>query len=161
MSKGFLVEPKNRDYDVELQMIDGSVYPQQGKINFADPSFSQETGAFLVRAVLPNPQRLLRPGMFVTARLKGAVRPDAIVVPQLAVQQGSNGHLVYVVKDDGTAEVRPVIVGDYYGTRDIVIITGLRSGDRVITEGVLKVVPGRPVQIVEPGAGNAGAAGKK
>lgn len=162
MGKGLLVEPKDKNYDVELQMIDGSVYPHQGKINFADPSFSQETGAFLVRAVLPNPQQLLRPGMFVTARLKGAVRPDAIVVPQLAVQQGSNGHLVYVVKDDGTAEVRPVVVGDYYGTRDIVIITGLRAGDRVVTEGVLKVVPGRPVQIVEPGAaGNAGAAGKK
>ena len=123
-----------------------------------DPSFSQDTGTFLVRAVLPNPKDQLRPGMFVTARVKGAVRPDAIVVPQLAVQQGSNGHLVYVVKKDGTAEVRPVVVGDYYGTKDIVILTGLGAGDRVITEGVLKVVPGQPVQIVEPGA--AGKAGK-
>ncbi|HXV10183.1 MAG TPA: efflux RND transporter periplasmic adaptor subunit [Burkholderiales bacterium] len=158
VSKGLLVQPKDNNYDVELQMIDGSIYPELGKINFADPSFSQETGAFLVRADLPNPKRLLRPGMFVTARLKGAVRPDAIVVPQLAVQQGSNGHLVYVVKEDGTAEVRPVVVGDYYGTKDIVILTGLRAGDRVIAEGVLKVVPGRPVKIVEPGT--ADAAGK-
>ena len=157
-SKGQLVQPENQNYDVELVMIDGVLYPHQGKISFADPSFSQDTGAFLVRAVLPNPKQQLRPGMFVTARVKGAVRPDAIVVPQLAVQQGSNGHLVYVVKEDGTAEVRPVVVGDYYGTKDIVIMTGLRAGDRVIAEGVLKVVSGRPVKIVEPGA--AGAPGK-
>jgi membrane fusion protein, multidrug efflux system len=152
IAKGQLIPPKNQNYEVELEMTDGSAYPHTGKINFADPSFSQDTGAFLVRAVLPNPQRELRPGMFVTARVKGAVRPDAIVVPQLAVQQGSNGHLVYVVKEDGTAEVRPVVVGDYYGTKDIVIMTGLSAGDRVIAEGVLKVVPGRPVRIVEPGA---------
>lgn len=158
VSKGQLVAPKDRNYEVEIVMPDGSAYPNRGKISFADPSFSQETGSFQVRAVLPNPERTLRPGMFVTARVHGTVRPDAIVVPQLAVQQGSNGHLVYVVKEDGTAEVRPVVVGDYYGEKDIVIVTGLHGGDRVIVEGVLKVVPGQPVQIVEPGA--AGKAGK-
>ncbi|KPK15800.1 MAG: efflux RND transporter periplasmic adaptor subunit [Betaproteobacteria bacterium] len=158
MAKGQLVPPKNQNYEVEIVMPDGSAYPDRGKISFADPSFSQDTGSFQVRAVLPNPQRTLRPGMFVTAKLHGTVRPDAIVVPQLAVQQGSNGHLVYVVKEDGTAEVRPVVVGDYYGEKGIVIMTGLRDGDRVIVEGVLKVIPGQPVQIVEPGA--AGKAGK-
>jgi membrane fusion protein (multidrug efflux system) len=159
-AKGLLIVPKDRNYHVALQMMDGSIYPHEGKINFADPSFSQDTGTFLVRAVMPNPKDQLRPGMFVTARVKGAVRPDAIVVPQLAVQQGSNGHLVYVVKEDGTAEVRPVVVGDYYETKDIVILTGLGAGDRVITEGVLKVIPGQPVKIVEPGAaGKAGKAG--
>ena len=159
-AKGLLIVPKDRNYHVALQMMDGSIYPHEGKINFADPSFSQDTGTFLVRAVMPNPKDQLRPGMFVTARVKGAVRPDAIVVPQLAVQQGSNGHLVYVVKEDGTAEVRPVVVGDYYETKDIVILTGLSAGDRVITEGVLKVIPGQPVKIVEPGAaGKAGKAG--
>lgn len=157
-AKKQLIAPKDKNYEVEIVMPDGSAYPERGKISFADPSFSQETGSFQVRAVLPNPERALRPGMFVTARVHGTVRPDAIVVPQLAVQQGSNGHLVYVVKEDGTAEVRPVVVGDYYGEKDIVIVTGLRAGDRVITEGALKVVPGQPVKIVEPGA--AGKAGK-
>jgi multidrug efflux pump subunit AcrA (membrane-fusion protein) len=80
------------------------------------------------------------------------VRPGAIVVPQLAVQQGSNGHLVYVVNQAGAAEVRPVVVGDYYGEKEIVVVSGLHAGDRVVVEGVLKVVPGRPVKIVEPGA---------
>jgi membrane fusion protein, multidrug efflux system len=118
---GQLVAPKGQDYDVELVMADGSSYGYRGKINFAAPSYSQDTGSFLVRAVVPNPKHALRPGMFVTAKMHGAARPKAIVVPQLAVQQGSNGHLVYVIKEDGTAEVRPVVVGDYYGDKGIII----------------------------------------
>jgi membrane fusion protein, multidrug efflux system len=164
IAKKLIIEPKNRDYEVEILLSDNTPYPYRGKINFADPSFSQDTGSFLVRAVLPNPKKALRPGMFVTAYAHGAQRPGAMVVPQLAVQQGSNGHLVYVVKADGAAEVRPVMVGDYYGEKDIVIEAGLNEGDRVVVEGVLKVVPGQPVKIVEPGAGGAakagGAAGK-
>ena len=152
VSAGRLVLPKNRDYDVELVMPDGKSYSHRGKLNFADPSFSQETGTFLVRGVLPNPQRELRPGMFVTVKVHGGTRPNAVVIPQLAVQQGSNGHLVYVVKQDGTAEVRPVVVGDYYSDKNIIIVSGLREGDRIIVDGALKVVPGQPVKIVEPGA---------
>jgi membrane fusion protein (multidrug efflux system) len=102
--------------------------------------------------VIPNPKSDLRPGMFVTARIIGAMRPNAIVVPQLAVQQGSNGHLVYVVNASGVAEIRPVVVGDYYGEKDIVIQTGLAKGDRVVVDGVLKVVPGQPVTVVAAGA---------
>jgi membrane fusion protein (multidrug efflux system) len=154
-----VIEPKNRDYTVELVLPDGARYPHKGKINFADPSFSSDTGSFMVRAVLPNPKRELQPGMFVTAYAHGAMRPGAIVVPQLAVQQGSNGHLVYVVKPDGTAEVRPVMVGDYIGEKDIVVLTGLHGGDRVVVEGVMRVVPGQPVKIVEPGAPEAAAKG--
>jgi membrane fusion protein (multidrug efflux system) len=157
--KGRIVLPKDRGYDVDVVLSDGTVYPHQGKINFADPSFSQDTGSFLVRAVLPNPKRELQPGMFVTANVKGAQRPNAVVVPQLAVQQGSNGHLVYVVNQAGSAEVRPVIVGDYYGEKDIVIVDGLNKGDRVVVEGVLKVIPGQPVKIVAPGEAGAVRAG--
>jgi membrane fusion protein (multidrug efflux system) len=154
-----VIEPKNRDYIVEIVLPDGTRYPHRGKINFADPSFSSDTGSFMVRAVLPNPKRELQPGMFVTAYAHGALRPGAIVVPQLAVQQGSNGHLVYVVKPDGTAEVRPVMVGDYIGEKDIVVLTGLHGGDRVVVDGVMRVVPGQPVKIVEPGAGGVEKAG--
>jgi membrane fusion protein (multidrug efflux system) len=153
-----VVPPQNNDYSVEV-MLGPQVYPQTGTINFADPSFSLDTGSFLVRAVIPNPKRELRPGMFVTVNVKGAVRPDAVVVPQLAVQQGAKGHVVYVVNQTGVAEVRPVVVGDYYGERDIVIIAGLAPGDRVIVEGMLKVVPGQPVQIAQAGAAEAKPAG--
>ena len=159
MAKGRMVEPKDQHYTVEIEMPDGKLFPQKGTINFAEPSFSPDTGSFLVRAVLPNPKLALRPGMFVTAYVKGAVRPNAIVVPQLAVQQGSNGHLVYVVSQEGTAEVRPVVIGDYYGEGDIVVLTGLHAGDRVVVDGVLKVVAGQPVKLSGPGPGRVAKPG--
>jgi membrane fusion protein (multidrug efflux system) len=157
--KGELVLPKNQDFEVQIILSDGKPYAYPGRINFLDPSFSQDTGSFQVRAVLPNPKRELRPGMFVTADVRGGTRPNAIVVPQLAVQQASKGHVVYVVKQDGTAELRPVVVGDYSGEQGILIATGLEAGDRVVVDGALRVVPGQPVKIAEPGAGAAGKAG--
>jgi membrane fusion protein (multidrug efflux system) len=152
VSAGRVTMPQDQKFPVEISLSDGAVYPEKGSISFADPAFSQDTGSFLVRAVIPNSQRALRPGMFVTAKVEGLVRPDAIVIPQLAVQQGANGHVVYVIKPDNTAELRPVVVGDYLGEKNIVIVEGLKSGDRVVIDGVLKVVPGKPVQILPPGA---------
>jgi len=146
---GRVAMPKDQKLQVALVLSDGSTYPEKGSIDFADPSFSQDTGAFLVRAVIPNPQHALRPGMFVTAKVEGIVRPDAIIVPQLAVQQGSKGHLVYVVKTDNTAEMRPVVVGDYYGDKDILILEGLKAGEQLVTDGMLQVAPGKPVQVVK------------
>lgn len=156
--KGQVMVPTDQNFVVEIVLPGGKIYPYRGKIGFADPSFSQDTGSFLVRAVLPNPKLDLRPGMFVTAYLKGATRPNAIVVPQLAVQQGSNGHLVYVVNASNVAEIRPVVVGDYQGEKDIVILQGLAKGERVVVDGVMKVVPGQPVTMVPPDALPAGAA---
>ncbi len=157
--KGVVIPPKGDNFDVQIVLPGGVIYPYRGKIGFADPSFSQDTGSFMVRAVLPNPKLDLRPGMFVTALVNGALRPNAIVVPQLAVQQGSNGHFVYVVRADNVAEVRPVVVGEYQGEKDIVIRGGLVKGDRVVIDGVLKVVPGQPVAIAAPGAPASPAAG--
>src|SRR4051812_40268226 len=147
LASGRVVAANGEALQVTLILSDGSAYPGKGRIDFADPSFSQDTGSFLVRAEIPNPERALRPGMFVTAKVEGLVRPNAIVLPQLAVQQGSSGHLVYVVRSDGVAELRPVVVGDYFGDKEIVIVEGLKAGDRVVTDGMLKVVPGKPVQL--------------
>ena len=149
ISAGHVAAPRE-PLQVALVMADGTVYPRKGRIDFADPSFSQDTGSFLVRAEIANPEKALRPGMFVSARVEGLLRPNAIVVPQLAVQQGANGHLVYVVRADKVAELRPVTVGDYYGPKDIVIVDGLKAGEQVVTDGVLKVVPGKPVQLARP-----------
>ncbi|MDH4115580.1 MAG: efflux RND transporter periplasmic adaptor subunit [Burkholderiaceae bacterium] len=150
--RGEVVPPANQNYEVEIVLPGGVKYPQRGRISFADPSFSQDTGSFMVRAVLPNPKMELRPGMFVTAIMHGAMRPNAIVVPQLAIQQGSEGHMIYVVNADNVAEVRPVVVGDYVGDHDIVVVQGLHAGDRVVVDGVLKVVPGKPVTVVPASA---------
>ena len=157
VEKGMTIAPANQNYTINIIMSDGKPYPHTGKINFADPSFSQDTASFMVRAVIANPGKVLQPGMFVTAILGGGVRPNAIVIPQLAVQLGPNGHLVYVVKADGTAELRPVVVGDYQGDKDIVIMAGLNKDDRVVVEGVLKVASGKPVRIREAGAASAAA----
>ena len=166
--RGLVVRPKDQAYEVDVVLPDGTAFPYRGRISFADPSFSADTGSFQVRAVLPNPKLELRPGMFVTAFLRGAIRPNAIVVPQLAVQQGANGHAVYVVNAQGVAELRPVVVGDYFGEKDIVIASGLHGGDRIVVEGQLKVVPGQPVQVLPQaaatpasGASAAAAATKK
>ncbi len=156
--QGGLVRPTNENYDVELVLPGDVKYPYRGKISFSDPAFSQDTGSFMVRAVLPNPKLELRPGMFVTAIVRGATRPNAIAIPQLAVQQGNNGHFVYVVGANNVAELRPVVVGDYVGETDIVVVQGLQANDRVVTEGILKVVPGQPVTVTT-GTANVPAAG--
>ena len=151
VEKKQLTLPPDQKFEVEVVLPDGTAYPNAGRVNFADPSFSQDTGSFLVRAELPNPDKSLRPGMFVTAKVKGGTRENAIIVPQLAVQQGATGHVVYVVKSDGMAELRPVVVGDYHGDKEIFILGGLRAGDRVVVDGAMRVVPGQPVKIVEGG----------
>jgi len=87
--------------------------------------------------------------MFVTANVEGITRPDAIIVRQLAGRQGAKGHLVYVEKADNTAEMRPVVVGDYCGDKDIVILEGLKAGEKLVIDGVLEVAPGKPVQVVK------------
>jgi membrane fusion protein (multidrug efflux system) len=153
-AEGRLILPKDNAYEVEIDLSDGSHYPHTGRLSFADPSFRQDTGTFLVRAELPNPQGVLRPGMFVKALVKGAVRPNALVVPQKAVQQTANGHVVYLVGAGDKAEVRPVVVGDWVGS-DWVINQGLKAGDRVIVEGFQRLAPGAPVKVVTPEAAAA------
>lgn len=155
VKQGYLVVSEEQQRSVEIILSDGKVYAHTGSIDFSDPSFSQDTGTFLVRAVVPNPEHTLRPGMFVTAVVKGAQRPNAIVIPQLAVMQGEKGHFVFVVKSDNSAEVRPVVVGEYYGEAGILILSGLHADDRVVVNGMLKVQPGKPVSIVEPQAATA------
>jgi len=150
VQQGRLSLPKDQAYEVELELSDGKRYPHKGKVNFTDPSFSKETGTFLVRAEVPNPKEDLRPGMFVKAFLKGAVRPNAMVVPQKAVQQTANGHTVYVVNQKEEAEIRPVIVGEWIG-EDWIINKGLKAGDRVIVEGFQRLAPGAPVKVVSNG----------
>ena len=79
--------PPGNSFVVEVEQVDGTPFPSTGRITFADPSYSAQTGTFLIRASVDNPRGVLRPNQFVRARLRGAVRPDAILVPQRAVQQ--------------------------------------------------------------------------
>src|SRR6185436_20063818 len=143
--KGQLKLPDGNQFIVEIELVDGSVFPNKGKITFADPSYNSQTGTFLIRASVDNPNGLLRPNQYVRTRLIGAVRPNAILVPQRAVQQGAKGHFVWVVDKGGKAELRPVVVGDWYGDNWF-IAQGLAAGDQVVVDGALRLAPDAPVK---------------
>jgi membrane fusion protein (multidrug efflux system) len=147
IAAGRIIPPPNQEYTVEVYLSEGNPYPHIGKVSFVDPTFNRETGTFLVKAVLSNPDARLLPGMFVKAVLQGAQRPGALAVPQRAVQQTSNGHVVFVVSSEGKAEVRPVVVGPWVG-QDWVIEKGLIPGEKVITDGFMRLAPGMPVKVV-------------
>lgn len=154
---GHLIRPENFNYQIEVELSDGSRYPYAGKLNFISPTFNQGTGTFLLRAELANPDGALRPGMFVKATVKGDTRPNTIVVPQKAVQQTDNGHVVYLATPQGTAEIRPVIVGNWVGN-DWVIKQGLKAGEQVIVDGFQRLKPGAPVKVAAaPAAANSAA----
>jgi membrane fusion protein (multidrug efflux system) len=146
LRKGQLKFPKNNDFEVEVVLADGTVFPTRGHINFAAPSFDPATGTFLVRTELPNPKGTLRPGQFVRARVLGATRPAAIRVPQRAVQQGSKSHYVWVLDKDNKPRQRVVEVGDWFG-EDWFINDGLKTGERVVVDGAGRVTPTAPLKV--------------
>jgi len=147
ISAGKLIFPPKSEFVVTVDLADGSEFPQHGTISFANPAFSTETGTFLVRAVLANPTGTLRPGQFVRARVSGAVRPGAILVPQRAVLQGAKSHFVWVVDQESKAKQRVVEVGDWNGDNWF-INDGLRAGERIVVDGAIRVVPDVPLKIV-------------
>jgi len=146
VASGQIIPPKNDDYEVEIVLVDGSIFSEKGRITFAAPSFNPKTGTFLIRSSVKNDKGSLRPNQYVRARMKGAVRRNAILVPQRAVQQGTKGHFVWVVSREGKVEFRPVTVGDWYGD-DVFIDNGLLAGDQIVLDGVLSVHQGEPVKI--------------
>ncbi|SEM22899.1 membrane fusion protein, multidrug efflux system [Syntrophus gentianae] len=145
MAKGLLKPPANNSYEVEIILVDGTVFPHTGRITFADPMYSSQTGTFLIRSSVQNPKGILRPNQYVRVRVKGNVRPAAILIPQQAVQSGAKGHFVWIVSPDGTVRPRPVEVGDWYGNNWF-INDGLKAGETVVVEGGLALQPDAKVR---------------
>ena len=146
---------------VEMLLEDGSVYPQAGRIFFADMAVDPATGAVSLRAEFPNPQRELLPGMFVRLRFPQALADNAIRVPQRAVQANPQGQFVMIVTPEGKAAPQPVKTGGMAGS-DFIIAEGLKGGEQVIVNGLQKARPGTqvtPVQKTE--APTPAAAGQK
>jgi len=142
---GQLKLPEGGKFIVEIEMVDGNLFPYTGAITFADPSYNATTGTFLLRATVNNPAGVLRPNQYVRARLRGAIRPNAIVVPQRAVQQSAKGHFVWVVNKDNQAELRPVVVGEWKG-EGWLISEGLSNGDKVVVDGGIRLTQSAPVK---------------
>ncbi|HEX3062756.1 MAG TPA: efflux RND transporter periplasmic adaptor subunit [Usitatibacter sp.] len=149
---GKLTLPKDGRFDVAIRFEDGHVYSRAGKLVFTDARVNNQTGTSDARAEVPNPGAEVRPGQFVRVVLKGAKRLNAMTVPQRAVQEGPQGKVVYVIGKEGKAEPRPVTLGDWTG-KEWVVLSGLAPGDKVITDGLMKVmmIPGAPVQVGDPG----------
>lgn len=145
---GALTLPDDGRLMVDLRLSDGSLMTDAGYVDFTDSTIDPNTGTIRNRAVVSNPNRDLMPGQFVRVMVKGMVLRNAVTVPQAAVLQGARGMMVYVVNEENVAKPRPIQIGRAIGDRWLVR-DGLKGGDRVIVEGVIKVRPDQPVRPAE------------
>lgn len=148
VEKGVLLPPKNDEYEVKVIQMNGSLFPESGKITFNEPYFNPNTGTFLIRASVDNPKGVLRPNQYVRVKVEGAIRPNAILIPQRAVQQSAKGQFVWVVNKENKADFRPVKVGDWQGSNWF-IRDGLQSGEQIILDGTVTLHPGDLVKVTK------------
>jgi membrane fusion protein, multidrug efflux system len=140
---------------VHLLFDDGTPYPHPGRLMFSEATVDATTGQVILRGEFPNPDGDLLPGMYVRVQIEQGMQQDAIAVPQQAVQRDTGGRAqVYVVKEDGTAELRTVRAGRTMGDR-WVIEDGLSPGERIVVEGFQKIRPGAQVSAHPWQPGNA------
>ena len=141
-----------QDMPVAIVLEDGTPYAQPGKLAFSEVSVDPTTGSFALRVVVPNPEHILLPGMYVRAIVGTGTRQAGLLVPQQGIARDPKGHTTaMVVGQDGKVEVRPVRVSQTIGDKWLVE-EGLAAGDKVIVEGLQKVQPGASVQPTEAGA---------
>jgi membrane fusion protein (multidrug efflux system) len=137
---------------VSLKLEDGSDYGASGRLEFSEAMVDPATGTVTLRARFPNPQGLLLPGMYVRATLSQATAPSAILVPQAGVSRDPTGEAtVMLIGKDDKAELRPIVVDRTVGDKWLVA-SGLKPGDKVIVEGLLKIKPGQPIRPVPAGS---------
>ena len=156
---GRLRLPPGNQYSVRLTLSDGSVFSQVGRMNFTDSIVDTSTGSVRARAEFSNPDGTLLPGQFVRVRLEGAELINAIVVPNKAVMTTQQGKQVWVVGPKGTAVPVVIELGQLVGD-DVVVTKGLKAGDRVVIDNLIKVQPGMPLKPQPVSAGKAQAPGK-
>ena len=131
--------------EVQIVLPDGSVYPHAGTLDFTDLAVDPQTGAVDLRALVPNPDHALLPGMFVKIRLTLGTLHNAFLLPQSAIQRDNDGAYVFVVgADDKIAEKR-VELGDQHGA-DWIVLGGIDAGERVVVSGIQKAEPGGKVK---------------
>lgn len=126
------------DLELELVLSNGAVYPQKGKFYFLDRQVETGTGSIQVAALFPNPGNVLRPGQYARVRARTEIRKGVVVVPQRAITELQGSFQVDVVGDDNKVSIRTVKVGEQIGNSWI-IESGLKSGERIIVEGLQKV----------------------
>ena len=130
----------------------------EGKLVFVDNTVTAQTGTVLLKTRVANPKELIWPGQFVNVRIVLTVEPEAVVVPEAAVQPGQEGSFVYLIDENSKVKVQPVKISRQLGA-DVVIASGIKAGDRVITEIPQALTPGATVQLA--GEGKGGGKGEK
>ncbi|MEB0075561.1 efflux RND transporter periplasmic adaptor subunit [Pseudomonas sp. CCI3.2] len=149
LESGKLQKAGDNAAKVKLTLEDSSVYPLEGKLEFSEVSVDQTTGSVTLRAKFPNPNHTLLPGMFVHAQLQAGVNSAAILVPQQGITRDLKGSpTALVVNADNKVELRQLAASKTAGSRWLVD-SGLKAGDRVITEGLQYVKPGVEVKATE------------
>jgi len=131
--------------DIRVRLSNGRDYPHRGVWNLTDPQADQQTDTLMMRATIPNPERQLVDGQFVTAVIRERQEKPRLVIPQAALQIDQSGQYVLVVDDQHKVEQRRVQTGPNQDT-EIVVTSGLREGENVIVDGIQKVRPGQVVQ---------------
>ena len=134
---------------VEVRLPDEPEQPRGGQITYIDTQVEENTGTVMLRATINNSDRRFWPGRFVKVRLILDTVAGAVLIPAAATQMSANGPFVYVVKDDSTAELRPVALGQRQGEL-VMVSQGVSEGERVVVTGQIAVMPGGPVRVEEP-----------
>ena len=132
---------------VKLVLDEGGEYPEAAKLTFVDNAVDRTSGTVRVRAVLNNPAAQLIPGQFIRARIEGAMLANVTAIPRKAVMTSAQGRFVWIVGAEEKIEMRPVQIGRSMGN-NVVVTNGLAAGERIVVEGVLKVMPGIQVSAV-------------
>lgn len=151
LQKQYNLRDINTSPEFKLKLIDGSDYKYSGKLNFVDAAVDPRNGTLPVRVVVPNPGGALRPGQFMRVIVPGKENPNAILVPQKAVQEIQGKRSVYVVGPDNKVTSRDITANKRFGN-NWVVEQGLKPNETVIVEGIAKVQPGAVVKAVPASA---------
>ena len=131
------IQASDETIDLQLILADGSLYPHKGRMDFIDRNVDASTGAILVQATFPNPDRVIRPGQFARVKAKIRQASDAVLIPQKCAKELQGQYSVFLVNDENKLEAKKVVLGERYG-EFYIVKEGLKRGDKIILEGLQK-----------------------
>ncbi|MEF2145443.1 MAG: efflux RND transporter periplasmic adaptor subunit [Desulfovibrionaceae bacterium] len=152
-AEGKMVIPED-GFTLRIKLVDGTMYERLGHINFSDKKVDPATGSIRIRGQFANPESMVLPGQYVRVFVEGGVLKDALIIPQRAVLFTQKGPMAYVLDENNIASPRPLELGVSIND-DFVVESGLKPGDRIVSEGVIKVRPGSPVSVAPAQAKDA------
>ncbi|MBQ4132385.1 MAG: efflux RND transporter periplasmic adaptor subunit [Desulfovibrionaceae bacterium] len=155
MKRGMLEPPANNQFDVDIELSDGSLHSGKGVVNFFDPRVDPATSSIKARAQLVNDAKNILPGQFARVYMRGYMLKDVLIVPQRAVLHTQNGPVLYVLDENNHVQMAPFEQEMSLGP-DYILKKGAKAGDRIVVDGIQKVQPGGPVTILsESGSSNS------